>query len=328
MVSEMTDQAPAGIGDNKPPSDIDPFVLRLEEANAGLLRRQTALEMRAIKLPKESASDEDVALISTFAVDARALAREIEAVRVEVKQPYLNRERQIDGWFNPIKEQLAARAAAMEKRNGPFLLAKRQRDEAEQRAKADRAREEAAERQRLADEAAAEQRRLERERAEAEQRVRDEEQERQRQARADAEAETAQQAPPAGETVRPVSEQETSLQDAHSAAQAASANADKLAEEARVAQLAADRAENKAGRVNSLGKVAGETASARAEMIWVGRVKSFPAIIQSLGPLGPFFNEQTIRDAVDRAARSKDRPAIPGAEFSQEIDVVTRARRS
>ena len=321
----MTDQT-AGIGHNAGP-EIDPFVLRLEEANAGLLRRQTALEIRAIKLPKESNSDEDVALISAFAVDARALAREIEAVRVEVKQPYLNRERQIDGWFNPIKEQLAARASAMEKRNGPFLLAKRLRDEAEQRAKADRAREEAAERQRLADEAAAEQRRLEQERAEAEQRVRDEEQERRRQARAHAEAETAQQTPPAAETVRPVSEQETSLQDAHSAAQAASANADKLAEEARVAQLAADRAENKAGRTNTLGKVAGETASARAEMIWVARVTSFPAALQSLGEWGPFMNEQMIRDIADRAAKAKTRPNLPGVTFSEVIDVRTTARR-
>ena len=157
----MTDENP-GLGHNQPPADE--FTARLEAQNDALLDREVDLELASGKLPHEITSDEDVAQITRWVRAARDLAnKEVEVRRVEMKAPYLERERQIDDWFGKFKKRLIAKALEIEQRSTPYLQAKQARAQAEARA-----RQEAAAAERRRQEAAAEEaRRVEREAARA-----------------------------------------------------------------------------------------------------------------------------------------------------------------
>lgn len=333
----MTD---AGIGHNEPPEG-DPFELALEEKNQDLWKRWGALEMRRLKLPKEPATEEEAALITAWTAETRELGRDFEKRRVEIKAPNLKREQQIDAKFNGQRKTIASKADEIEQRNGPYLRAKREREEAERREQARIAREKqealelaAAESRRLAQEA--EQRRLtaEREAREAEQtRVRDAEAKRVREEEAEAARNAPQPEKPTAEVVpiKPgptAAENEAAMRQAGVEEARAQRAADLADEAARKAGVAANRAEKKADQTGQLGKVSAGGANQRATMVWVGKVTNFGQVLQSLGPLGPFFNETVIQDAVARAARHPDRPAIPGVSYSEQLDVKTTATRS
>ena len=336
----MTDapirSGPAPADDNRPPEGVDPFVATLEERHAALLRQQSDLELAVRKLPQEVTSDEDVALINAHVLARRNLAREVEATRVDVKAPYLSRERVIDAWFGGIKTALEGRAKAIEQRSAPYLHAKRQREQAEADARAAKLRQDAREAQERADAALAAQRKAEQDRLAEEQRQRDLETERarqqQEQERIAREAQTASETPaPAPAPAEPLvsaAEQEEAHRKSIAAQQEAQKKAEDAAEEARKLNLAASRADTQAARGGGLGRTQGGGASAKANMVWVGRIDSFPKVIQSMGPLGPFLNETILRDAVAKAARANPRPEVPGVVYSQELEVKTTQTRA
>lgn len=294
----MTDTT-AGEGHNNPPEG-DPFALQLEEKNQDLWRQLGALETRRLKLPKIVEAEEQAALITEWTADARKLMREFEARRVEVKAPYLQRGQLIDDTFNAPKKTLGARAEDVEQRNGPYLKAKRDREEAERReqARIARERQEAAERaaaearQRAADAAAAREK-AEREAREAEARQAREEEEARQQATLDAQqkaTETQQPQPvePRIGYAQPRVDTEAARREALQAEQDAQAETERLETEARKAGVAAGRAEKKADQTDNLGKVSAGGANQKATMVWVGRMRLLaqaPSITWSPRPL-------------------------------------------
>jgi DNA repair exonuclease SbcCD ATPase subunit len=331
MADDFEPNPRASLGGNQPPS----FEQQMEEENAALTDEMAELELELRRLPGNPQSDADVAVINDWVTRRRDLAKRLEAKRVVVKAPALERCTAIDGWFGAIRRQLLEKAADVEKRSGPYLLARQKAEEERRRAEAAEAKRKADELKAAADKAQREleeQRRLQQEQ---EDRLRKEEQERQARIQ-QAAAEAAKQAQdlaaatntpqPVPPPAPPVSEAQGAYQQATMDLGAASKAADKAAEEARKAETLASRAEKKADAGGG-GKVQGGGANAKAEMVWVGKVKSWPSVIQSLGPLGQFFTEQVIQDAVDRAAKVKDRPTVPGVEFSQELAVKTTATR-
>lgn len=310
------------------PDDIDPFILRLEERAEPLLSKLGDLEFDRAMLPREPKSDEDVAKITSWTAKAKALIRDLEKTREAEKAPYLEGGKKVDGYFGLIKSQLAETTAATEKRSGPYLMAKRAREEAAAAERARIAREEQAaaerERQRLAREA-------EEARAEA---AREEERLRQAEIERTARQQAAEQQAQDDEAPFDAAEDEGDLEAAEEtyrqsqiAAQAREQEAAAATLAAELAAKAADKADKIADGSMRLGKVAGDGASASAEMVWKAKVNSFPALIQSLGPLGSYFTEGPVRDAVDRAAKG-DRAPIPGVTFYEEIAVSTRASRT
>lgn len=323
----MTDQT-AGIGHNEAPEG-DPFALQIEEKNTDLWRMLGALEMRRLKLPKEPKTEEEAALVTTWVADARELMRTFEDRRKEVKEPYLRRGQTIDKVFNPPKEAINAKALDVEKRNGPYLRAKREREEAERRAQAKIAREkqeaierEAAEARRLEREAQERREREEREARDAEQRrVREEEDARRAQ-----ESDVAPLAP--AEPAPSAEANQERMRQANLDEQAAIKRREALEAESRKAALAADRADKRADQTGQLGKVTTGGANQRADMVWVARVDSWSKVMQSVGPLAPYLNEQIIRGAIDRAAKHPSRPEIPGVSYAEELAVKTTTRRA
>ncbi|HEY5409265.1 MAG TPA: hypothetical protein VIJ94_00935, partial [Caulobacteraceae bacterium] len=289
----MSDEA--GIGHNKGPEG-DAFAIALEERNQDLWRRLGDLEKRRLRMPKEPATEEEAATVTTYTADAKALARDFETRRVEVKQPYLQRGQLIDDMFNGQKRNLLARAEEAERRNGPYLRAKREAEEARrpEEARIARVREEEAERRAEAArqterDAATARETAEREaRAAEQQRLRDEET-----ARQQAVAEAQQKA---GATQRPVgidleaagagataaADNEARMREAHQAEDKARRAREAAEEESRKAGVQAGRAERKADQVDNLGKVSAGGANQRASMVWVGKVDSFPKVLQSL----------------------------------------------
>lgn len=336
----MTD-APAPQGHNNPPAG-DNFVLQLEELNQDLWRQLGDWEMRRLRLPKDVKTEEQAAENTAHAAEGRRLMKAFEERRKEVKEPYLTRGQVIDDTFNGQKRKVAQKVDDIEARNGPYLRAKREREEAERLERAKIAREREAETERVAEEArqrerdaAAERERIEREAREAEaRRVREEEQRRQ-QAALDAQQTASETQRPvgidleaAGQTATMAADNEAAMRNAHQKELAATKEREAAEAAARKAGVAAGRAEKKAEQVDDLGKVSAGGANMKSTMVWVGRVDSWPKVLQSLGPLAPFLHEQVVRDAVSRAARHPTRPEVPGVTFTQELEVKTTATRS
>jgi len=303
-----------GIGDNAAP-DIDPFLIKLEEDNRALKERQADLEIRRFGLPKTPACDEDVALINAWVVDARKLAREFEARRVEVKEPYLKRGTLIDGFFGGIRKLLQEGADAVEARSGPYLKVKQAREDAERREKARLAQEAADKARREAEEA----RRVQEEAAKAE---------RERVAAAEAAARAKAQPEPEKPSGPSPEEVEAEAREAAMEAERARMALLKAEEEARKAQALAEREAAKAQKGAPVRTQVGG-ASAKVNPVIVGRVQNWPAVLAGLGPLGRYFTEATIQDAIDRCARDPKRPGeIPGVAFFEETQVKTTASRA
>ncbi len=317
-------QRTTGQGHNNPPPD--PYLAQLEDAHASLLDQQASLELEAATLPKVVDNDDQVAAITAYVVKARALARRIEAEREDAKKPLLARSRTLDGFFGGLRDALKKRADGVEARNGPYLLAKRQRAEAEARARL-------VEAQRIAD-AAAERARLAREQEIEAQRVADEEAERNRRAAAEAQAQAtaaelgdvegavdtsaAQDADQAEEASRAAQLQ------ANRASQAAT-DADKLA---GAAQQLVDTAQSDMDRgVGRLARTAGGGGASNVRMEWQYRLADRDKVRASLGPLGPYFSESEVLSALAKATRGA-RPAVPGVEYFEQPQVRTTAART
>lgn len=312
----------AVIGHNRPPTDQETFVERLEDANGALTAKFAALDRDKRKLPAEVKTAEDLAAVNAWVVRARALAREAETRRVEVKAPYLERERWVDEWFGDIKKTATTDAATVEKRGTAYLLAEKARAQALADAAAAAARLEA---QRIADEAAAAQAaaaEATRVRQAAEDKLRAEA------AALKAPAAAAEAPTPANDHTAPLPDAAEALRVAHQDAGAAEEAADALASQARVAELAASRLEQRAAEPSKLGRAVAGGASSRVNMVWVGKIRSYPRLLQSLGECGPYFLQADVDGMVARAAKAKQRPEIPGVEWLEEPEVKTTAARA
>ena len=80
---------------NPPPEDLAEV---LAEQHAKFLERQADHELAASALPKEVKSDEDVAKITAWVVEARKIAKEAETEHGEAKRPVLDRGRACQLW--------------------------------------------------------------------------------------------------------------------------------------------------------------------------------------------------------------------------------------
>ena len=318
------------------PDDIDPFVANLEEANEDLILRQGDLEMDAAMLPREAKSDEDVAKIAAWVAKAKTLYRDAEKTREKEKADYLAASKKIDGWFGAIKSAVQTKVEGIEKRCAPYLAAKRAKEEAEA---AERARLAKIEQDRLAEVA-----RKAQEEAAAARRAQEAEEERLRQVETDRIArEEAARRQAEEDEVGDVEtyEDEVELDDdgeseaAEEAYRQSMIEAQKADEAAQAATLAAekaakatDRADRVASGETRLGKVSGAGVSTSIKTTWTARINSYGALIQCLGPLGSYFLEGPVRDAVARAAKAERRPDLPGVEWIAEDNVNTRQTRT
>lgn len=286
----------AGVGHNNPPAD--PFLASLAEDYAGLLDEMEALELELRSLPAEASSDDDVTKLGAYVIRRRQLARRVEDARVLKKQPYLDRGRVIDGWFNPIIKTLTDRAASVERRSVVYLETKRRAEEiARQRAAAE-ARETAAKAEAEAEAARARE-------AEAKGRLGNAE------AALRAGSDDTQAFVEARRGVNVATEQTNA---------AVAAAADAAAQAARGADAIA---------APVLMKTSGAAGSTALKDEIAHRVTNWGLVIQSLGPLGPWLNEDIINAALARACKAKGGPpTVPGVEFAQVAKVRTTASRA
>ena len=138
----------AVIGDNNPPIED-----MLNYTQADLLARIDPLADRATKAadamrpakgkPPVITSDEQLGIVATVAVDAKALIGDLEAARKKEKQPYWDAGQAVDAFFKQHKERMSRITDVFEALASDY-----------QRAKIARERAEAAERERKAEAAA------------------------------------------------------------------------------------------------------------------------------------------------------------------------------
>ena len=141
----------AVMGANDPP-----LADRLAMDEADTLLAVQAIADRANVLPRKltaETADADIAAIGEVVRDAGALAKKIERRRVEVKQPWLDGQRTVDGFFHPLDGRLSTIVTAFtrvvtdfreEQRRAAAKIAaeearKREAEEARRRAEAQEA---------------------------------------------------------------------------------------------------------------------------------------------------------------------------------------------
>lgn len=317
---------------NGPPENI--LLAELEEANAKLLNDRMMHELAVSKLPQQPSSDDDVALITAWVVKAKTLANEFEKARETAKAEVLQKGRTIDGFFGGARDELKSRAKSIEARNGPYLTAKREREEAAAKARAEAARlaAEKAEREareaREREEAAA---RAVQEQAERLQRAEAERVAREEAARAQAEADEEGDDAPAVDDTSAAEEAENAEAELRARAREAqeAAEAAKRSEQAQADAEKAAYAQTKASEGgHRLSRTAGGGGAATAEVVMRASVTSWPLLLQSMGPLGQCLNETIIRGALEKAAKWTPPPTLPGVVWTSETIVKTRATRA
>lgn len=132
-------------GHNRPPEDS--IGANLAEANAALLRQQAQLLAKLAKAPKAVTGEAAAKAAGALIREIRDLDGQIEAARVEQKEPYLSGGRAVDGFFKELAKPLDAGATRLNR----AITAWQDKIEAERRAEAERvAAEQAAEAARLA----------------------------------------------------------------------------------------------------------------------------------------------------------------------------------
>ncbi len=143
----------AVIGGNEPP-----LAERLAIDEAALLADVQALADRANALPrklKDETAEADILAIGGVVRDAIALAKRVEARRVEVKAPWLEGGQTVDGFYRTPAQRLTTISTAFQKLIGDWREEKR-REEARKAAEEARKRQlEETERRKAAEEAEA-----------------------------------------------------------------------------------------------------------------------------------------------------------------------------
>jgi pyruvate/2-oxoglutarate dehydrogenase complex dihydrolipoamide acyltransferase (E2) component len=307
----MTDLPPDHqIGANDPPPEEQIFVDRLKGDIEDLLDEMADLELALRKVPEEVADETQQALVTKHVLALRALAHQLEDKRVEVKGPYLQRERWIDGLFNGYRAHLLTTAKTVEGRNTAFLQARQKRQQEEARAKAEAAAKVRREQEAAAAAAREEQRQAERARVAAEEAVR----------RAARESEEA------------AAQAEANLRQAAKNEQAASKAAQTADKGVRTAGLAEERAERRADNPEALGKAGGGGGNAKVVMVPRYRIDNFGRLMASTGPLGTYGDMKWLEGPLQRWANiaqgdPKIRGDIPGVDYFEEPETKTTATR-
>lgn len=153
----MMDDIPP-IGDNNPPPDLltgERLKDKLHDDHHKLLDRRDELLQAFDRLPSDISDDEWDRKATDFARQLQTLASVTEKTRVGVKEPYLEGQRGVDGFFKSISDPILKSKKEVERRLTKYKLDKEAR---ERRAREDAlriAREEEDRKRREAAEAAA-----------------------------------------------------------------------------------------------------------------------------------------------------------------------------
>lgn len=123
--TKETAPPPHEMGHNNPPLEEQ---LRLQYLD--VINRVEPLAERANKLPKQIASEEDLAIITPVVVDAKKLAGDLEKLREAEKKPFLDKGREVDAFFTPMRDRMKRIATVFENLASEFQRAKAQREQA------------------------------------------------------------------------------------------------------------------------------------------------------------------------------------------------------
>ncbi len=185
----------ASIGHNEAPSDIDIVGEKALELYPDIFARANQLMEAAERVPDKITSDEEAGKMADFIKQLTANKKSLNAVRVEEKQPHLDRGRAVDGFFKRYTEKLDAVLSKVREVNDPWIKAKKAEEERIREEKKAKIREEAAEKLRIAEEKAAEAEKLRIEQEEKDRQIREDLERKKREAEEKAEADRkAQQA--------------------------------------------------------------------------------------------------------------------------------------
>jgi chromosome segregation ATPase len=155
---KMNSTAIAPMGHNQPPSDIEIIAENVQRLYPDILQRAEQLMQAVDRVPEKVESDEEAGKIGDYIKQITMCKKNLDAIRVSEKEPYLAKGRAVDGFFKPYAEKLTAIIEQIKPIQAEWV---RKKEEAERR----RREEEAA---RKAEEAAALLREAERKRQEAE----------------------------------------------------------------------------------------------------------------------------------------------------------------
>ncbi|HDZ73739.1 MAG TPA: hypothetical protein ENH55_13420 [Aurantimonas coralicida] len=141
--SAIPESAPAGPGDNLPPSAVEMLRDDLAERYRGLTARHDELLAAGVRTPSSVDDDETAGKFGDFIKQVTGAIKSAEAARIDEKEPYLEGGRAVDGFFKKIIEPLAKLKKAVEER---LNIYQRRKADEERRAReeiASKAREEA-----------------------------------------------------------------------------------------------------------------------------------------------------------------------------------------
>jgi flagellar biosynthesis GTPase FlhF len=136
--------AERGIGDNSAPSDIEILRERLVDNNAALLTRRDELLAALPRIPETIGDDETCGKVADMVKLFTACAKTAEGARIAAKEPFLQSERAVDGFFKQISEPLLKAKVAIEARLTAYQRVKAAEERRRREAEEQRQREEAA----------------------------------------------------------------------------------------------------------------------------------------------------------------------------------------
>lgn len=288
------------LGHNQPPSDAEIMREKLTERNAELLARQTQLLESVERVPNEIADEETSGKVGDLIKMIRACASSLDKVRIAEKEPFLTMERAVDGFFNPLIENLDSKRGGakqkLERLVGAFLQKKAAEEQRRRDEEASRLRAEAAAR-------TAEALRLEQEQAAA------------RQAATDAEA----------------AQMDNLAATNHAQADTLGQQVEQKVTEAIVTEkLATKAAEDAQARPSQMAVshgMAGSRSSLRTTK--VASIVSRQELNTQLGVIGPHFTEAHLMVAITSWMKAnwtddKNPPTLAGVSFTLEASAQVR----
>lgn len=139
----MGGNAPAQVGHNNPPSDLEILQERLEENTKEIMLDVDELLTSAAKMPAVVDTEEQAGAFTDMIKDLRGSYKKLESTRVAEKEPYLALTRAVDGFFNVPKDKLEEAAAKLKKPLNAYMLKKADEERIERENEAKRLREEA-----------------------------------------------------------------------------------------------------------------------------------------------------------------------------------------
>lgn len=297
-------------GDNSPPPDTEILQDRLEADYAILVNAAADIEVRAFSLPTEPKTDEECALLISYAADAKRVIKTAENGHTEEKAPHLALGRTVDGFFKSLWSPLQARVESVEGRINAYNRAKAAREAAERAEKA----------------------RLEREAAEAARRAQEAAARAAEKARQEEEAAAAKLRAAASEKAR--LEAAEQMREAAQASEAARADEKEAGAAAVASERVAESHERAAsGSVAQLGKVTATGASAAVTTFWNHSITDAAKLMETLGPLGPYLSNDAIIQAIGALKRELgkgDKLAefnLPGVNFFKDSRTNVRQAR-